>query len=272
MNKLPRENAKLWLGVFWLTLMFTVFILAPFLGLQSPTEMNFSDTLARPGGNFLLGTDNFGRDLLSRTIYGGRVSLFVGLASTSSALFFGCFFGLTAGYYGGGTGFLIMRVMDFVIAFPPILLAVFVVGLLGGSIANLILVIGVVYIPRIARVAYGQCIKEKTNEYIQSMKCIGSSDLRIMIKGILPNTINPIVVQASIIFAYTLLLESGLSFLGLGIQPPNPTIGGMIGSARGFLHLSIYPTLWPALNLSMLVLAANMFSEGLMEKLDPTLH
>ena len=118
----------------------------------------------------------------------------------------------------------------------------------------------------------GSVLKKKMNEYIQSMKCIGSSNLRIILKGILPNTISPIVIQASIIFAYTLLLESGLSFLGLGIQPPNPTIGGMISAARSFLHLSIFPTLWPALNLSLLVLSANMFSEGLMEKLDPKLH
>ena len=152
---------KLYFGLFWLVLMCILFFSAPFLGLYNPTEMNFSTTLARPGGNFFLGTDNFGRDLLSRTIYGGRFSLFVGLASTSFALVFGCFFGLTAGYYGGGMGFLIMRIMDFIIAFPPILLAVFVVGLLGGSVSNLILVIGIVYTPRIARVAYGQCIKEK---------------------------------------------------------------------------------------------------------------
>jgi peptide/nickel transport system permease protein len=272
MIKWLKEDGKVFISGFWLVAMCFVFFAAPIVGFKDPTAMNFANTLVDPGKEFILGTDNFGRDLLSRTVYGGRISLAVGLSSTAVALFFGCLLGLVAGYFGGSLGFLIMRVMDFIIAFPPILLAVFVVGLLGGNLTNLILVIGVVYIPRIARVAYGQCIKEKTNEYIQSMRCIGSTNMRIILKGILPNTISPVVVQASIIFAYTLLLESGLSFLGLGIQPPNPTIGGMISAARSFMHLSIFPTLWPALNLSLLVLAANMFSEGLMEKLDPTLH
>lgn len=272
MIKWLKQNSKVFISGFWLIAMCIIFFSAPMLGFKDPTKMNYSNTLASPEKEYLLGTDNFGRDLLSRTVYGGRISLAVGIASTAVALVFGCLLGLLAGYFGGTLGFLIMRGMDFLIAFPPILLAVFVVGLLGGNLTNLILVIGVVYIPRIARVAYGQCIKEKTNEYIQSMKSIGSSHMRIILKGILPNTISPVVVQASIIFAYTLLLESGLSFLGLGIQPPNPTIGGMISAARSFMHLSLYPTLWPALNLSLLVLAANMFSEGLMEKLDPTLR
>lgn len=265
-------NWKVWVSGGWLVFMCILFFAGPYIGLRPPTEMNSADSFHGPSQEYLFGTDNFGRDVFSRVAHGGRVSLGVGLSSTLFALVIGGVLGLVAGYFGGTLGYWIMRVMDFLIAFPPILLAVFVVGLLGGSMGNLILVIGILYVPRIARVARGQCLREKANAYVESMRSIGSTHLRVMFKGIVPNSIGPVIVQASIIFAYALLLESGLSFLGLGVQPPTPTLGGMINEGRAYMHLSIHPILWPSVFLSLLVLSGNMFSEGMRELLDPTLR
>jgi len=250
--------------------MLLTFSIGPFIINKNPTDMDYSNMLKSPNEEYLLGTDNFGRGILIRIMYGGRISLIIAFSSSLFALLVGLFFGLTAGFYGKKLGYFIMRGMDFLISFPPILMAIFVVGIFGGSLVNLILVIGILYVPRIARLSYSQCLSINENEYIEAMKALGAKDLRIIFKGIIPNLMGPVIVQTSIIFAYSLLLESGLSFLGLGVQPPNPTLGGMISSGRSYLHMSIHATLWPSVFLSLLVLSANLLSESLREKFDPT--
>lgn len=267
--KLTSNNIIIIISSLLLIIMLFMFFFGPYILKKSPTDMDYSNLLMSPSDNYLLGTDNFGRGILIRIMYGGRISLIVATFSSLLALIVGLFFGLTAGYYGKKIGYIIMRGMDFLISFPPILMAIFVVGLFGGSLVNLILVIGILYVPRIARLSYSQCLSIKESEYIESMRALGAIDLRIIFKGIIPNLMGPVIVQTSIIFAYSLLLESGLSFLGLGVKPPNPTLGGMISEGRSYIHVTINPVFWPSLFLSLLVLSANLLSESLREKFDP---
>jgi peptide/nickel transport system permease protein len=253
-------------------LLILVAILAPLLTSHDPNALNPRAKAAPPGGAYLLGTDEFGRDLFSRLMYGARITLLVGLASVALAALGGTILGTVAAYAGHGVEAVIMRAMDGMLCFPPILLGIFVVTFLGQSLTNLILVIGILYIPRFTRVVHSSTLAIRELEYVESARALGASALRIIARAILPNILAPILVQASLAAGHAILLESGLSFLGLGPPPPTPSWGRMVEQSGRFMQLSVLPLLWPSLAISLTVLSFNLLGDGLRDLLDPRLR
>jgi peptide/nickel transport system permease protein len=247
-------------------------LLAPLIAPHDPLEMRPPRALQGPGPEFLLGTDEYGRDILSRLLYGGRVSLAVAVGSILVAGVVGVALGLAGGYYGGIWEALTMRTADLLLSIPPILLAIATVAFLGSNLANLILVIGLLYVPRFARVVHGSTLAVKQREFVEAARVVGARDLRILLTAILPNILAPIIVQASVSLGFAILLESGLSFLGLGAPPPTPSWGQMVGAGRGYMHLAPWPVLWPALMVWAVILAFNLLGDGLRDLLDPRLR
>jgi peptide/nickel transport system permease protein len=263
---------RIWVSLAFLLLIGLVALLAPVLAPADPIEMSPPQRLLPPGGRFLLGTDEFGRDILSRLLYGGRVSLVVAFGSIAIATVFGVALGLIGGYYGGLPETLTMRSMDVLLCIPPILLAIAVVAFAGSSLPNLVLVIGLIYIPRFARIVHGSALSVKQREFVAAARVIGATGPRIILTAILPNLLAPIIVQASVNLGFAILLESGLSFLGLGAPPPTPSWGAMIGTGRGFMQISPWLILWPALVIWATILAFNLLGDGLRDALDPKLR
>ena len=249
-----------------------VALVAPLVVTHDPTALNPRAKAAPPGAVHLLGTDEFGRDLWSRLVHGARITLFVGLASTALAAAGGTVLGTGAAYAGRGIEAAVMRAMDGLLCFPPILLGIFVVTFLGPSLVNLVLVIGVLYVPRFTRVVHASTLAVRELEYVESARALGASAGRIVARAILPNILAPILVQASLAAGHAILLESGLSFLGLGPPPPTPSWGRMVEQSGRFMQLSALPLLWPAAAISVTVLAFNLLGDGLRDLLDPRLR
>lgn len=225
---------------------------------------------ALPGYPF--GTDEFGRDILSRLILGIRPSLTVAIGSTLLALTAGLILGITAGYFRGAAVKWIMRAVDIILCFPPILLALMVVGFWGAGIENLIIIIGIVYAPHFARIAYSSTLQVKKLEFVESELSLGASHTRVLFGCILPNIMSPLIIQISLTVAAAILLESGLSFLGLGVVPPEPSWGQMIGQSRGYISLNPMYAIWPSLCLGITILSINLLGDSLRDILDPKLH
>lgn len=247
-------------------------LLAPVLAPFDPTAQDYSSMLARPNKRHVLGTDEFGRDILSRLLWGARVTFAVAVGSVIVAASLGIPVGLLAGYYGGIVDLLVMRATETAMVFPPIVLAMASVALFGSGIVTLIVVIGLIYFPRFARVTYASTLTLKPSTFIEASIAIGASDLRVLTYHILPNVLPPILVQASLAVGFAVLLESGLGFLGLGVQPPNPSWGGMISDARNVMGRSPFYILWPSLFIIGLVLSVNIVGDSLRDKLDPRLR
>ncbi len=247
-------------------------VLAPVLSPHDPLQMNPPARMRPPGAGYVLGTDEFGRDVLSRLIWGARISLGVGAVGVLLAGVGGVGLGLVAGYLGGWADALIMRLMDVALCVPPILLGIAVVGFAGRSLANLILVLGLLYIPRFARVIYSSVQSIKQNQYIEAARAIGGGPCYIMRRGILPNIFAIILIQVTLNFGFLILLEAGLSFLGLGTVPPTPSWGTMIASARDYMELAPFLVVWPSLAVALTVLAFNILGDGLRDALDPRLR
>ena len=245
---------------------------APFLSLRDPNALNPRAKAQPPSLTYVLGTDEFGRDLLSRLLHGARITLLVAFASVLLSVVGGTLLGTVAAYAGRGVETAVMRTMDGMLCFPPILLGIFVVTFLGPSIANLILVIGVLYVPRFTRVVHSSTLAIRELEYVESARALGASSLRIILRAILPNVTAPILVQASLAAGHAILLESGLSFLGLGPPPPTPSWGRMVEQSGRFMQLSVLPILWPSATISVTVLAFNLLGDGLRDLLDPRLR
>lgn len=237
-----------------------------------PYSLNPRAKVQPPSLAHLLGTDEFGRDILSRLAHGARITLLVAIASVILAAVGGTLLGTIAAYAGRGLEALIMRTMDGMLCFPPILLGIFVVTFLGPSLTNLILVIGVLYIPRFTRVVHSSTLAIREQEYVESAQALGASAVRIVVRAILPNILAPILVQASLAAGHAILLESGLSFLGLGPPPPTPSWGRMVEQSGRYMQLSVLPLLWPSAAISMTVLAFNLLGDGLRDLLDPRLR
>jgi peptide/nickel transport system permease protein len=247
-------------------------ILAPLLATADPNALNPRLKAALPSRTHLLGTDEFGRDIWSRLVFGARITLTVGLASVILAAAGGTLLGTVAGYVGRGLEAAIMRAMDGMLCFPPILLGIFVVTFLGPSLPHLVLVIGVLYVPRFTRVVHASTLALREVEYVEGARALGASDARIVLLAILPNILAPILVQASLAAGHAILLESGLSFLGLGPPPPAPSWGRMVEQSGRFMQLGAWPLLWPSLAISLAVLAFNLLGDGLRDLLDPRLR
>lgn len=244
-------------------------LLAPWLAPYDP-EVQFSDAARQPpSADYFFGTDNIGRDNFSRILYGTRVSLLVGVASMLFASVLGVTLGLAAGYYGGWLDTVIMRTMDALLAFPAVLLAIFIIAVLGPSLLNAILAVGIVYTPTFARLIRASALAIREKEYMESARAIGLRDGQIMRRVILLNSLSPLVVQFSLGVGYAILVEAGLSFLGLGVQPPTPAWGSMLGYGRNYMAMAPWLTAFPGLAIFVTVLGFNFVGDGLREALDP---
>ena len=252
-------------------------ILAPLIAPHDPTQQ-YRDALLVPpvwqdGGRagFLLGTDAVGRDMLSRLIYGAQYSLFIGIVVVSIALVGGIFVGLLAGFFGGWVDTVIMRVMDVILAFPSLLLALVLVAVLGPGLTNAMIAIAIVYQPHFARLTRAAVMGEKAREYVTAAKVAGASNLRLMFKTILPNCLAPLIVQATLSFSSAVLDSAALGFLGMGAQPPASEWGTMLAEAREFILRAWWVVTFPGLAILISVLAINLMGDGLRDALDPKL-
>ncbi|GEM87700.1 ABC transporter permease [Meiothermus granaticius] len=246
-------------------------VFAPWLSPYSPTQTNFTALQQPPSSQHLLGTDELGRDILSRILYGARVSLVAGLVSVSLALVLGGIIGLVAGFYGGWLDNLLMRLTDAMLAFPFLVLAIALAAVLGPSLQNTLLAIGIVTTPVFARLVRGQTLAERPREYVQAALALGVGDGRMLLRHLLPNILGPLIVQVSLSTAAAVLAEATLSFLGLGIQPPTPSWGSMLNAARGYLAYAPWMAIFPGLAIFLAVLAFNLIGDGLRDALDPRL-
>ena len=263
------------LVVFVLLVLTAVF--APLIAPHDPTEQVRDALLVPPfweqGGraDFLLGTDAVGRDMLSRLIYGAQYSLFIGIVVVAIALTGGIVIGLVAGFYGGWVDSVIMRVMDVVLAFPSLLLALVLVAILGPGLTNAMIAIAIVYQPHFARLTRAAVMSEKAREYVSAARVAGASNLRLMFRTILPNCLAPLIVQATLSFSSAVLDSAALGFLGMGAQPPASEWGTMLAEAREFILRAWWVVTFPGLAILISVLAINLMGDGLRDALDPKL-
>jgi len=255
-------------GLAIIGLLAIVSILAPVLAPYDPTAIHASDGLNPPSSTYLLGTDNLGRDILSRIIYAARTSLFVALGSVLVAGAIGVPLGLIAGYAGSKIDSVIMRVLDAILAFPVILLAILVVATLGTQTINLILTIGFVFIPYFTRLVRGNVLTLKEREFVAASRASGADDRYLVTRVILPNILSPIVVQASLTMSLAVLIEAALSFLGLGVQEPTPAWGSMLQNSQLYLREAPWFVFSPGICIFVSVLAFNLIGDGLRDLLD----
>jgi peptide/nickel transport system permease protein len=259
-------------GLVIILLLVLVATFAPAIAPKSPTDQSFINKLKPPSREYLLGTDEFGRDTLSRIVYGSRVALRVGLLPVVFALVLGVAAGLAAGYYGGKIDQFIMRLTDILLAFPWLLLAIGIVAILGPGINNVIIAVGIIYVPAFARIVRASVLSIKEKEYVEAARAIGQPDLQIMTRHILSNAWAPIIVQATLSVGQAIIYAAGLSFIGLGTQPPAADWGVMLKSGHEFLRDSPWMGLFPGLAILLTVLAFNLFGDGLRDALDPRIR
>jgi peptide/nickel transport system permease protein len=245
---------------------------APLLAPYDPLKQNLSSTLARPGRTYLLGSDNVGRDVLSRLIWGTRISLLAGVVSVAMASVAGSLIGLLAGYSGGRIDNLAMRLMDAVLSFPPLVLALALGAVLGADLTGVLIALGVVYTPTFARLMRGQVLAIRGREYIEAARALGAPGWSIAWRHVVPNAATPIVVQASLSVGFAILAEASLSFLGLGVQPPEASWGSMINAGRGYLRQAPWIVFGPGAALFVTVLGLNFLGDAVRDALDPRLR
>lgn len=234
-------------------------------------KQDIKNRLKPPSAEHIFGTDEFGRDIFARLVHGTRVSLTVGLISVSIALVVGGFLGAIAGYYGNRIDNIIMRTMDIFLAVPNILLAIAIVAALGTSIVNLMIAVGISSIPSYARIVRASVLSIKDQEFVEAARAIGAKDLTIILTHIIPNSLAPVIVQATLGVANAILSTAALSFIGLGIQPPAPEWGAMLSGGRTFLRDASHITVFPGIAIMITILALNMLGDGLRDALDPKL-
>lgn len=266
------RSPKALVGAVVLAAIVLAAVAAPRLAPYPVTEMHALDRFAPPGGRYPLGTDFFGRDLLSRILYGYRTSLLVAGLSVVFAMAAGSALGVIAGYAGGATDSILMRTMDILFAFPVLLLAITIVVILGAGTLTTVLAIGIVYVPIFARIARAPALVVREQAYVEAARALGQRAERIILRHVLPNVSTPIFVQATINLATAILFESALSFLGLGTQPPFPSLGLMVSEGRNYLELSPWPSVFPGMAIVLAVLSFNLVGDALQEILDPRLR
>lgn len=262
-------NRRAMFGLVLVGLAVIAAILAPILTPYAPDTPDFTALLAPPSAAHPLGTDDLGRDQLTRVLYGARVSLAVGLFSVLSALIAGAILGSVAGYAGSWTDGVIMRTMDVIFAFPSILLALAITAVLGPSLGNAILAIAVVNLPIFARIARAQTLVVRGLDYVEAKRAMGFGPVNILIRTVLPNIAAPLIVQGSLLFAMAIITESYLSFLGLGAQPPTATWGNMLRNSIAFLNLAPWMAWFPGGAIFLTVLGFNLLGDALRDLFDP---
>jgi peptide/nickel transport system permease protein len=243
-------------------------VIAPY----DPLKFDPPNRLTGPSAEHWAGTDQYGRDLLSRVLYGARFSLGVAATAVLMGLAVGGTLGLLAGYYRGWLDLLVSRIADVLIAFPAILLAIAFLAFLGGGFLNLVLAISVVFVGPFIRVARAAVLTVREELYVEAGRAMGASDFRMIFQTILPNAIAPLIIEVTLRFAYAVLAEAALSFLGLGIQPPFPALGSMVSEGRSFLSLSPWASIVPGTAIVLMVLGFNLLGDGLRDALDPRLR
>lgn len=269
MNK--SRNVLFNAAVIFLILIGVAVFAAPLISPYNPTDQNTDIRFSAPSGEHLLGTDNFGRDILSRIIYGSRPALTVGLVSVGVALLIGMTVGLAAGLGSRRTDNVLMLLMDSILSFPTILLAITVVSFLGYGLVQVMLALGIIYSPVFARLVRAETLSIKTEGYVEASRALGSGVFKIIIKHIIPNLLGKVITQSSITFAMAVVTEASLSFLGLGTQPPEPSWGLMLKDARNYLYQAPWMAIFPGLVLAFCVLSFNVIGDTLSEKLNPRL-
>ncbi|MCL5109212.1 MAG: ABC transporter permease [Chloroflexi bacterium] len=257
------------IGVGLLVFFIAVAIFAPLISPYDPVIQHAGDELLAPNGQYLLGTDEFGRDLLSRIIWGTRISLTVGLISVAIGFAFGATTGLISGYLGGWVDAVVNRLWDCLLSFPTILLGIAVVLVTGPGAVNAAIAVGISNIPIFARLARACALTEKERDYVLAARTLGSDNSRIVFRHIMPNALSPLIVQSAVAMAFAVLLEASLSFLGLGAQPPEPSWGSMLSYSRQFLRVAWYYGVFPGVALTMLLIGLNYFSDAMRDALDP---
>lgn len=243
--------------------------LAPVIAPYDPYEIDLVNKLQPPSAEHIMGTDDKGRDIFSRILYGSQLSLAVGFVSVFIGALFGIILGIVSGYYGGWVDTIIMRFIDVLLAFPGLLLALAIVSALGPSLINVMIAVGVFSVPTFARIVRGSTLSVKKMEYIDAIKVLGASDAKIIFVHILPNIMSPIIVQGTLRLATSILSVAGLSFLGMGAQPPTPEWGAMLSDGRDFLFTAPHIALFPGIAIALIVLGFNLFGDGLRDALDP---
>jgi peptide/nickel transport system permease protein len=256
-------------GALVVLLVLLMAVLAPILSPYDPLRQDVSNLLSPPTPLHVFGTDNTGRDVLSRVVWGSRVSLLAGLISVAIAVVVGCGIGLAAGYWGGRVDGVLMRIIDAVLSFPALVLALALGAVLGAGLSGVLIALGVVYIPTFARLMRGQVLSLRNREFVAAARVLGGADLWILGRHVLPNAATPIVVQASLSVGFAILAEASLSFLGLGVQPPEPSWGSMINAGRGYLQQAPWLVFGPGAALFVTVLGLNFLGDGIRDALDP---
>ena len=256
-------------GLVILVLLVLVALAAPLIAPYTINQVDVANRLQGPSSQHWFGTDELGRDVFSRVIIASRVSLQVGFVSVGIALGLGVPVGLIAGYYGGRIDSILMRLMDILFSIPAIVLAIAILAALGPDIVNAMIAIGVVYTPIFARITRGSVLTLRDAVFVQAARSIGASDLRIIGNHVFPNVIAPIIVQTSLSLAFAILAEAALSFLGLGVQPPNPAWGRMLSEGRAFFQQAPWMAIFPGLAIFATVFAFNALGDGLRDALDP---
>lgn len=270
-RRLRRDHAAV-AGLLIIVVLVIIAIAAPWITPYDPNDQSFRIKLKPPSSEHWLGTDEFGRDVLSRILVGTRVALYVGIVPVIVAMLIGVTLGLAAGYYGKSLDQVIMRLIDIVLAFPWLLLAIGIMAVLGPGINNVVIAVAIVYIPAFARIVRGSVLSIKEKEYVEAARAMGQPNPRIIVRHVLANAWAPIIVLATLSIGQAIIYAAGLSFIGLGTQPPNADWGVMLSSGREYLRDAPWLGFFPGLAILITVLAFNLFGDGLRDALDPRMQ
>ncbi len=264
-----RANLVTIAGVALLLLFIMAGVVGPIVEPHPPDTLYPTAILQAPGGAFPFGTDDLGRDLLSRILSGIRVSLAVGFGSIAASLFVGAALGLLGGYFGGAFDALVMRVMDVLVAFPALLLAIALMTMLGGSVADVALAIAIIYVPIFARITRSSVLAVCGEQYVEAVRAVGASHARTLLRHVLPNSISATIIQTSLAISDAILIEAALSYLGLGVTPPTPSLGALLTEGQGFMTTQPWMVIFPGLALTVGVFGFNLVGDSLRDRLDP---
>ncbi|MDO5713524.1 MAG: ABC transporter permease [Tissierellia bacterium] len=264
-----RKNRLALFGLALLCIIILFAVFAPIIAPEGYDKQDLTKRFLTPSREHLMGTDNFGRDIFARIIYGARISLVIGLGSMMISVCIGMILGAISGYYGGYLDQVIMRIMDIFLSIPQLILAIAIAAALGGGIGNLILAVSLSSIPRYARILRGSVLQAVSQEYVEAAKAGGASDFRILLKHIIPNCLGPIIVQATLGVGVSILSAASLSFIGMGIAPPKPEWGSMLSVGRTYIRDYPHITLFPGLAIAITIFALNVVGDGLRDAFDP---